>query len=143
MIDRIIDFVLRQRLIQQVLKFGVVGTCAAIVHMSIVITGVTYGGYPPLVVNIFAFFTSFTISFNGHRRWTFSDVDTHTMTALPRFFFVGSTSFIINESLFYILLHFLHLYYSLALVIVLATVPPFNFIFSKAWAFKPHQRTTA
>lgn len=53
-----------------------------------------------------------------------------------KFFLVSGLSFCLNESLYAIFLEELHLYYSVALALVLLIVPPVTFILSKLWAFR-------
>lgn len=121
-------------LFRQLFCFGVIGTLAAMVHLSIVILLVEAGLLQPLVANIIAFICAFNISFFGHRHLTFRKSKNSFRTALPRFLLVASTSFVLNEGLFYFFLKVLP--YTVALVLVLILVSLITFILSKIWAFR-------
>lgn len=121
--------------ILQIMRFGIIGVTAAIVHFNTVVMLVQEFHYAPLIANIAGFLISFQVSYWGHRNWTFHDtVITHS-DAYPRLAMVQITNFAINEYLYYIFLS-MHLPYQLALVIVIAVMPIFTFVTSKWWVFQ-------
>jgi len=119
----------------QILRFGVVGCTAALVNMLVVILLVETIDLAPLLANIFAFLIAFNVSYFGHAYWTFANIHAYHKKSIPKFFLVASTSFILNEGLFFIFLSIFKFYYILALLCVLIIVPLFTFIMSKFWAF--------
>lgn len=123
-------------LIRQLIRFGIVGVCAASTHFLSLVFFVEMGKLKPLVANIIAFMIAFQVSYWGHRRWTFRGTTTTHRVALQRLFIVCGSGFIANEGLYYIFLEILHLPYQLALVIVLAILPIVNFILGKLWVFR-------
>lgn len=123
-------------LFTQLFRFGIIGTLAALVHMLIVIMIVENINLQPLLANVIAFATAFTVSYFGHNYWTFNHQQRNNQQTVYKFFMVALASFLLNESLFFIFLNIFQLYYPLALFIVLLIVPPLTFIFSKFWAFK-------
>lgn len=125
----------RKTMLLQIMRFGVVGLMAAMVHFSIVVSIVEWAHLKPLTANFFAFLVSFQISYWGHRRWTFSNTVVLHRVALPKLLFVQLINFILNEFLFYVFLS-LHLPYPVALLIVLAILPVSTFITNKWWVFK-------
>lgn len=120
----------------QIIRFGLIGCCAAIVNIIMVVWLVEKFNFHPLIANIFAFFIAFNISYLGHRYWSFAEANTKHQTALPRFLLVAIASFILNEGLFYIFLNIFNFYYKIALLLVLIIVPIFTFVSSKWWVFK-------
>jgi len=123
--------------ILQVIRFGIIGSIAAIINILIVIFLVENFNINPLAANVLAFLIAFNISYIGHRYWSFADTklkSKHSIS-IPRFLLVAIISFILNEGLFYIFLNIWHLNYIIALVLVLIIVPIFTFISSKFWAF--------
>jgi putative flippase GtrA len=123
-------------LLQQLIRFGIIGVCAASTHFLLLVFWVEVGKLQPLIANIIAFLIAFQVSYWGHRGWTFSGTTTTHRVALPRLFLVCGVGFIANEGLYYIFLEILDLPYQLALIIVLAILPIANFILGKLWVFR-------
>jgi putative flippase GtrA len=128
--------VLRNKLVQQILRFGTVGTTAAGVQVGLVALFVEFNLLTPLAANIIAFFIAFQVSYWGHRQWTFNANDRDHRVTLPRLFLIASSAFVANETLFYIFLKDLHLQYILALMLVLTILPVVTFSLSKFWVFR-------
>lgn len=125
----------RLPLIKQLLRFGIVGALAAVVHFSIVVIFVQTHMLQPLTANIFAFLVAFQVSYWGHRQWTFQGTQTSHRVAFSKLFLVGSVTFIANEGLFYFFL-LLNFSYPVALFLVLLILPLANFLLGKFWVFK-------
>ena len=119
----------------QMIRFALIGIMAMLVHWYTVISLVPIGFYP-LVANILAFFVAFLVSYTGHSYWTFLAFPPIHKYCLPRFFVVAVGSFIINEILYFLLLHYTELNYRMALIVVLGSVSILTFTFSKLWAFR-------
>lgn len=126
-------------LIRQLTRYGIVGLCAAGVHLSVVVFLVEVGQIKPLIANIFAFFVSFQVSYWGHRQWTFSGTTNSHRTALTRLLFVSSIALVANESLFYTFYVTCSLPYPLAVFLVLTILPPATFVIGKLWVFRMEQ----
>jgi putative flippase GtrA len=123
-------------LLLQIIRFGTIGSLAALVQLSLIIFLVELKLLPPLAANIIAFILAFQVSYWGHRQWTFQATGIRHGIALPRLFLTASSAFIANEFLFYITLNFLHLPYVPALILVLTILPVVTFIVSKFWDFR-------
>lgn len=123
-------------LFKQLVRFGIVGLCAASVHFSIVTVLVEHHVLEPLIANIFAFFISFQVSYWGHRSWTFNGTTALHRVAFPKLLLVCSLGLVANETLFYFFLNVLHFPYQVALVLVLMILPLINFTVGKVWVFK-------
>jgi putative flippase GtrA len=133
---RVITKTYKNRHIRQITKFGIVGVIASGVNMLGVIFLVEAFSMPPLIANIFAFMLSFNVSYLGQRFWSFAETTTKHRHAIPKYLIVGLTGFGLNELLFSIFLHVFHLYYMLALVIVIGLVAMFSFVCNKLWVFR-------
>lgn len=119
----------------QVVRFALVGCAAAGVHFCVVLLLVQFSSWQPLLANIIAFLVAFQVSYFGHRSWSFPDTALGHTQSLPRFFLVASGSFVLNEGMYYLLLHYTALPYWLSLGIVLVLVAVITFFSSRLWAF--------
>ncbi|MDF1761168.1 MAG: GtrA family protein [Coxiellaceae bacterium] len=129
-----------KHLLSQVMRFAIVGMSSSVVHFSSVMLLVEFGDLRPLIANIFAFLIAFLVSFFGHWLWTFAGTTQNFRQSLPRFFTIATVSFGLNELFYWYLLHRVHMYYPVALIIVLCCVSVLTFTASKLWAF--HSRET-
>lgn len=125
---------------RELLWFGIVGVSAMLLHFMLVAVVLVPFGLPPLLANILAFLLAFQVSYWGHRHKTFDAAHVPHRQALPRFFMVSCLSFALNETMYFVLLHFTTLDYRLALLIVLASVAVFTFVLSKLWAFADREQ---
>jgi len=121
-------------MILQLARFGVVGVTAMAVHW-LVVTALVPLGLLPLIANAIGFGVAFNVSYWGHRNWTFGSDAAHR-TTFWRFAAVSSTSFVLNECLYWLLLTYTRLGYQLALAIVLIAVAALTFVLSRYWAFR-------
>lgn len=118
----------------QIMRFGVVGVAASLVHFTCVVMFVQGLHWLPLVANIVGFSVGVQVSYWGHRTFTFRDSDATHRVAYPRLVMMQTGNFIANECLFSLFLA-LNLPYQLALFLVLSIMPMFTFIISKTWVF--------
>ena len=123
------------RKLPQSLQFVLVGGAAACTHLAVVACLVQGLGWPPLGANVLGFLIAFCVSYSGHVLLTFSEHQTPHSQALPRFFLVSCSSFVLNELLYYAALHWLHWHYFWSLIAVLLIVAVVTFVAAKFWAF--------
>jgi putative flippase GtrA len=114
--------------------FGVIGISALLTHFLLVALLVPQG-LQPLQANVLAYLLAFQVSYWGHRQKTFAAGHLAHRQTLPRFFVVASLSFLLNETLYFLLLHFTALDYRVALLLVLFAVALVTFVLSRHWAF--------
>ncbi len=119
--------------IRNVVAFGVVGCCAAAVHLGIVSLIVPLG-LAPLAANVVGFCGAFGVSFAGHNYWSFPAAGREKRRAALRFFLVACSSFALNETLYWLVLQ-TGIDYRVALVLVLGTVALLTLLVSRYWAF--------
>ncbi len=127
---------LRRIPFQQLSKFIMIGSTAALTNLAGVIFLVSVFHFHPLFANVFAYLAAFCVSFLGHKHWTFAEVNAKNRTAIGRFSMVVLINFLLSESLYYLLLKETTLDYRLALLIVVVAIPPVTFTLSKFWAFR-------
>lgn len=125
---------MNKALFLQIMRFGIVGVIASLVHFSFVVLFVQLLHWQPLVANIVGFSIGVQVSYWGHRTFTFRDSGATHRVAYPRLVMLQTGNFIANEGLFSLFLA-LHIPYQLALLMVLAIMPIFTFVISKAWVF--------
>ena len=121
----------------QLVKFVVVGSVAAGVHLSVLYLVVNLIGITPIVGNTIAFSIAFLVSYTGQSLWTFNHKQHDHKSAAWRFLLIQLLcSFALNQGLFALLLTVTPLNYMVASFIVLITVPIATYTLSKYWAFK-------
>ena len=117
------------------LRFIAVGASAAATHLLVVWTLVQGLHWPPLGANVAAFLLAFWVSYGGHFLLTFADTGAAHRQALPRFFVVACSAFVVNELLYLAALRWLDWHYLISLLAVLVIVAVGTFVSSKLWAF--------
>ena len=117
------------------LRFIAVGASAAATHLLVVWTLVQGLHWPPLGANVAAFLLAFWVSYGGHFLLTFADAGAAHRQALPRFFIVACSAFVVNELLYLAALRWLDWHYLISLLAVLVIVAVGTFVSSKLWAF--------
>ncbi|MFG5777227.1 GtrA family protein [Comamonas sp. J-3] len=123
------------RRLPQSLQFVCVGAAAAATHLLVVALLVQTLAWAPLAANVVGFLLAFCVSYSGHAMLTFSAQHSSHQQALPRFFLVACSSFLLNEALYYAALHWLHWPYLPSLFAVLVIVAVVTFVAAKFWAF--------
>ena len=120
---------------RQLLRFGLVGALATLVHMLIGVT-LIHSGWPALGANPVSFVIAFVVSFMGHYGFSFSDQEVDIVTSLKRFSIVACGGFIANEALLAVLVWSGGVPQILALVFSTGTAAVGSFFASRNWAFQ-------
>ncbi|MFH7325996.1 GtrA family protein [Desulfurivibrio sp. C05AmB] len=119
----------------QVLRFAGVGGIATLLHYGVAVGLVYLLALHPELANVGGFLVAFGVSFLGHWRWTFREQPSRFRFALPAFFVVAGGFFLLNASLFHLLLTRSELRFELALLLVQALIVVLTFLAGKYWAF--------
>lgn len=119
----------------RLLRFGMAGGLAALVHLLMVVVLVEQARFPPLRANAAGFAVAFLVSYAGQRYFTFADAGNSHRQALPRHLVVAIGGWLLNQSLFALLLSTTTLPYPLALCLVLAVVAGVTFLLGRHWVF--------
>lgn len=120
---------------REALSFIAVGVSALLVHWLVVIALVPLAGLHPLIANVIAFLVAFNVSYFGHRHLTFRASDRSHRQTLPRFAAVATSSFLVNEAMYWALLTLTPMRYDIAMLLVLGTVAVLTYLLGKFWAF--------
>jgi putative flippase GtrA len=103
----------RMTALRRIAFFIAVGCAAGAVHFGAVVLLVEWLGASPLLANVLGWLLAFGVSFTGQSRLTFRSHGTHWTVALPRFFAVSLSGFVLNEAGYALLLHWTALPYDL------------------------------
>ncbi|ASP37497.1 polysaccharide biosynthesis protein GtrA [Bacterioplanes sanyensis] len=118
-------------LLMQLLRFGLVGGLATVVHLAMAWWAIQqWPELSPFWVNLIAFVVAFQVSFWGHSRFTFRQQG-HWL----KFLSVTVTGFAINNSFLWVFLTLGVEDSFLAICLSVALVPLFVFVASKLWVF--------
>lgn len=121
----------------QLIKFALIGSGAALVHLGVLHLLVKLHWLTPIPANAVAFFTAFIFSYAGQSLWTFNHKQHHHQAAATRYLMVQLLcNFGLNQGGYTLLLKLTSLHYLLASILVLMTVPVITFTLSKYWAFR-------
>lgn len=121
---------------KQIFYFLIIGVLASITNFFIVLALVESGLLKPLIANFFAFLIAFNVSYFGHRFLTFSTTQESHKKAATQFFINVMIGLALNEAIYYILLHLLHIQYQIALILTMGIVAVYTFVVSKFLIFK-------
>jgi putative flippase GtrA len=116
--------------------FAVIGAFAALVHYIVAVAvEFTHIG-SPAIANITGFLLAFPVSYFGHTKYSFSGHTATHQQALPKFFGVAVTGFLINQVMLLNTLYFTSLPFWFVLGVVMVLVAISTYILSRFWAFK-------
>ena len=122
----------------QIVKFCIVGSIAAGIHLLILTVLVNSYGLVPYLANSAAFIIAFIFSYWGQSQWTFQSTEQKTTwQSVLRFLCIQVLcSFLLNQSGFFLLNSVLGWHYLLASTLVLMIIPVCTFVLSKYFVFK-------
>ncbi|MCF6219785.1 MAG: GtrA family protein [Robiginitomaculum sp.] len=119
----------------QVMRYGLVGVCAASAHGLVAMALFHLLDTPPTLSNFSGFISGAIISYLGSYYFTFKSEDGHGRS-LPRFVLVWLIGIAINVGLFQTLLSLYAVPFALNVFIAVALTPIAQFLMLKFWAFK-------
>jgi len=131
--------------IAQVLRFGVVGLSATLIHVAVflLLTGVQFSEgsrLDPQVANLLAWMSAFVVSFLGHYHWTFAGLQDpgsrSTYQTLLRFLVVSLLGLGLNSGLVLLVVDVLGRPPVVAAVFMATLTPAVSFVISRYWAFR-------
>jgi putative flippase GtrA len=137
----------QQKLLREfgtIIRFGIVGLSAAVVHAGVAVSLLEWAHLPPMLSNIGGFLVAFIVSFTGHNVWSFrSEEDVETGKRMGRFFVLAAAGFLLNNGALAALLKFTPVPDAVGIIIAIFVVPPLTFIGSRLWAFAEPSRPTS
>jgi len=121
---------------RQFMTFLIVGSIAATVHFSLLISLKELGGFKPLNATLLGFLGGFAVSYTLNKRHTFHSSNRSHKEAVWRFFTVASVGFSMTFVLGLLLMNMLKLPYLLAQVMMTGAVLMWNFLANRFWTFR-------
>jgi putative flippase GtrA len=116
--------------------FAIIGALAALIHYVVAVVLELTHLASPAMANVIGFTMAFPVSYLGHTKLSFAG---HTAThgqALPKFFGVALTGFLINQGMLLNVLRITTLPFWFVLGVVMVLVAISTYILSRFWAFK-------
>jgi len=134
-----LPFVRRRFLIQQLIRFAIVGGIATVVDFAIYIfltRGFSFWRENYLWANLIALFIGATLNFNWNRQWTFFYQGRNIFGPYFKFWLTVAVTIALYQFLLYLAVDFLLFYDLLAKIIVAILIMLLRFIIQKYWVFK-------
>lgn len=116
-------------------RFAMVGLVATFVHMLMVWMLIDRALAPPLLANLLAFLTAFSVSFLGHYFWTFGPTG-DPGRAVRRLFVISASAFLLNTVVLAGLLEAAWAAPELSAVVAATVVPLVSYLASRFWGFR-------
>ncbi len=120
--------------IKQFVKFGVVGASNTLIALGVYYVCTYALGLLPQPSNLAAFVISVLNAYFWSARWVFKREGGRA--ALIKFFAVYGSSYLISAGLLYVWTELLGVDKGVAPLISLVVTVPYNYLFSRLWAFK-------
>ncbi|TLP45697.1 hypothetical protein FDK21_13250 [Cohaesibacter sp. CAU 1516] len=117
------------------MRFGIVGIGATLVHMGVAASLVHFNIAPVFVANLVAYLTAFLFAFTGHFVWTFQR-GAPLKQAIWRYFVISASAFGVNNLVLLSLVESGLVSKVASVVIAAAIVPAISYVASRLWGFK-------
>jgi putative flippase GtrA len=127
-----------KEVLAQLCRFVGIGLLATLAHVAVAYLARSAAGIGPYQANLAGYAAAFSISYLGNFHWTFSLRGSHGRH-LVRFAAVSLLGLGITTLIIHAVTTLGGLDYAFAMLAILAIVPPFNFVLSRTWAFRPHR----
>jgi putative flippase GtrA len=116
--------------------FAIIGLLASCVHYVVAVVFELMHFTSPAMANVTGFLLAFPVSYLGHTKFSFAGHTATHQQALPKFFGVALTGFLINQAMLLNTLHFTSLPFWFVLGVVMVVVAISTYLLSRFWAFK-------
>lgn len=124
------------QLFWQLVKFGMVGAGAALVHVIVALWAMRYWQLSLPIANVIAFASAFWVSLFGHQFFSFNATSLPLRQSFWRFFLVAVFGFMINEGCVIALHHVTTWSNQLILATAILISAAATFVLSRVFAFK-------
>ncbi len=119
---------------RELVRFGLVGVSATLVHYTSAVAFMWLGG-APRPANVFAFMLAFQFSFWCHYNWSFGSSGVSKRVAFMRFAAISVGAFLVNHAVFSMVIERAAVRPEVVLALVLALTAGVTFMFGKYWVF--------
>lgn len=124
----------------EVVRFGAVGVLATGVHAAAFALLVELGRARAITASMLAFLVALTVSYAGHRYWTFASAGTASSGAFTRFFATALLGLGLSAGSTFVIVDAMGASYRYALGFVVLAVPLSTFALSKFWVFQQEEK---
>lgn len=125
-----------KKLIQQFIKFGIVGVSNTAISLAIYYVFVLINRKWYIIGNTVGFFVSVLNAYYWNNKYVFKKTGKGTAKALLKTYLSYGSTFLLGTATLFLMVHFLHVSEVLAPIINLVITIPINFLLNKFWAFK-------
>lgn len=119
------------KLIKQILKFGVVGGIAFLIDYSLLYVLTEYAKIPVLYSSVISFSVSVILNYILSTKWVFSTKEKQTLKDFVIFVLLSVIGLGINQLIMYLGINKLNIYYMIVKLFATAIVMVYNFITRK------------
>lgn len=119
----------------QLLRFGTVGLLATAIHATVYWYLTARFNIGALLATVAGFCAAFSVSFLGHRYWTFAHNSSGFSASLLRFLLTSLLGLCSNAYIAWLLVDRMHLPANTALLGVVFLTPLLVFVLSRFWVF--------
>ncbi len=120
--------------VRSVVTFVVTGGVVTGVHIAVGLLAHHLGGLEPFTANLVAYSVAFFVSYFGHRNYSFRSPG-RIQRSMPKFFVISAINLVLNQIIVFTVSDVLGQPYWASLAVMVAIVPTFTYVMSKAWAF--------
>ena len=125
-----------KQLLGLMIRYGLVGVLASVVHASISLALHKWLAIEPFTAHACGFFGGLFTAYFGHYHYSFKDDGDHK-SRFPKFTITALTGFALHQGGVLLLVdHYQFDYSTLALPILMVSVPVVTFLMSKFWVFR-------
>lgn len=125
-----------KKIVQQFLKFGIVGFSNTAISLGVYYI-LVYFGIQPLIANAFGFVVSVINAYYWNSKYVFKEkTETSNVKAITKVVASYGISFFVSSILIELFVDVLHISKYIAPLLRLLVTVPLNFYLNKKWAFK-------
>ena len=120
--------------VYEVMRFGVVGVIATVLHYIVLSTGVEFIGASPIPMTGIAFLCAMGVTYVGQSIWVFR-VHCHRASRIIKFGVSAFVGLAANIIIMGVAVKLLQLNYTVGFVAGLILVPAITYLINKSWVF--------
>lgn len=118
-------------------RYGIVGIIGTLIHFLILILLVKTYSLSPVLASSIGFIVVLLVSYRLNKYWTFNQINSLDKSSrFIKYSVVSVCGLILNTTVMYISIDWLHLHYVIGQCLVIIVVPVFNYILNRNWTFR-------
>lgn len=120
-----------------VVRYGIVGGIGTLIHFLVLLLLVRAYSLSPILASAIGFMVVLLLSYQLNKYWTFNQINTVDKSSrFIKYTVVSGCGLILNTSVMYVSIEWLHLNYVIGQALVIVVVPIFNYILNRNWTFR-------